>query len=412
MTKTNERPKPSALHSREKLAGYDRTKLESGVVLLVGAGAAGNNLALHLALVGVGELRIVDPDVIERSNLTRSPLFRSSGTSTKPRAKARDLASAFVSTSYAEEPVSRYAARKIQAVGRGAFQDVDVVVSAVDRFDARRYLADSTRLLGIPLVEVGFRYPAGHVSVFPNRTAEESCFCCLYPDLPPGGVSCGLYARTAIASGRTPNTQTIAALATSYVAEAVIQALHGAFPLGNAQLAFDVTTGESRTTRISRDRECPGVHRRYDRVEDSSATIKQPLSALLEAAREDAMLRLPQPFILSAPCAHCGAAVDVKVIEHELVEAPTCQRCPDVPQLGGRRLEVLVETTGASPDARRLAKNVGLRPLDIVEIWTGDECRPLRLAGDLSELFSTKTPRRPGNKAAPESMGESETQGE
>lgn len=61
--------------SRERLAGYDPKRMNDSKVLIAGAGALGQNTALNLALSGVGELRIVDRDLFEEHNRTRSPLF-------------------------------------------------------------------------------------------------------------------------------------------------------------------------------------------------------------------------------------------------------------------------------------------------------------------------------------------------
>ena len=59
--------------SRERLAGYDPERINNSTVLIVGAGALGQNTALDLALSGIGEMRIVDRDRFEEHNRTRSP---------------------------------------------------------------------------------------------------------------------------------------------------------------------------------------------------------------------------------------------------------------------------------------------------------------------------------------------------
>ena len=45
------------LFSRERLAGYDPEIMKATRMLIVGAGALGQNTALNLALAGVGEIR-------------------------------------------------------------------------------------------------------------------------------------------------------------------------------------------------------------------------------------------------------------------------------------------------------------------------------------------------------------------
>src|SRR6516162_4202432 len=65
----------SALHSRSILAGYDPERLREGKVLVVGLGALGQNVVQNLALVGVGQLMLVDFDMFEDHNATRSPFY-------------------------------------------------------------------------------------------------------------------------------------------------------------------------------------------------------------------------------------------------------------------------------------------------------------------------------------------------
>ena len=55
---------------------------------MVGAGALGNEVMKNLALVGVGTTYLIDLDVVEPSNLSRSVLFRAEDAG-KPKAGGR-----------------------------------------------------------------------------------------------------------------------------------------------------------------------------------------------------------------------------------------------------------------------------------------------------------------------------------
>src|SRR5690606_37903007 len=116
------------------------------------------NVAQCFALAGVGEVRGIDPDHVEPSNLTRSPLFAGlrGRSETKRFNKAKELALATLALSYADSPVVRYASSLVQGVGLGAFRGSDVIVCGVDNAGARAWIADAARLLGIPMVEAGF----------------------------------------------------------------------------------------------------------------------------------------------------------------------------------------------------------------------------------------------------------------
>ena len=64
-------------YSRLRLIGWwDQEKISNAKILVVGAGALGNEVLKNLALLGVGHVYLIDFDEIQASNLSRSVLFR------------------------------------------------------------------------------------------------------------------------------------------------------------------------------------------------------------------------------------------------------------------------------------------------------------------------------------------------
>src|SRR5437762_13314560 len=60
------------------ISWWDQKKLADAKVLVIGAGALGNEIVKNLALMGVGHVLIADLDRVENSNLSRSVLYRAS----------------------------------------------------------------------------------------------------------------------------------------------------------------------------------------------------------------------------------------------------------------------------------------------------------------------------------------------
>jgi DNA-binding transcriptional regulator YhcF (GntR family) len=60
------------------ISWWEKEKVRDARVMVVGAGALGNEVIKNLALMGVGHIFIVDFDRVEAANLSRSVLFRES----------------------------------------------------------------------------------------------------------------------------------------------------------------------------------------------------------------------------------------------------------------------------------------------------------------------------------------------
>lgn len=57
---------------------WNQNKLKDSKILVAGAGALGNEVLKNLAMLGVGNITIIDFDTVSITNLTRSVLFRES----------------------------------------------------------------------------------------------------------------------------------------------------------------------------------------------------------------------------------------------------------------------------------------------------------------------------------------------
>ena len=61
----------------KKIGTVGQKKLLRSSVLIVGAGGLGSPVAIYLAALGIGNIGIIDKDVVETSNLSRQIIFSS-----------------------------------------------------------------------------------------------------------------------------------------------------------------------------------------------------------------------------------------------------------------------------------------------------------------------------------------------
>src|SRR5438105_13416304 len=72
-----DRAEPEGRFARcELMSWWDQERLARARVLVIGAGALGNEILKNLALLGIGNVFVADLDTVANSNLSRSVLFR------------------------------------------------------------------------------------------------------------------------------------------------------------------------------------------------------------------------------------------------------------------------------------------------------------------------------------------------
>ncbi len=228
------------------LAGQQ--KLEQARILMVGAGGLGSPAAFYLAAAGIGLLRLVDDDVVDRSNLQRQVLH------TEARIGLAKVASAAISLAALNPRVridavqARVNADNVDAL----LADVDVVIDGADNFPTRYLLSDACVRLGKPLVYGAVQRFAGQATVFDagRLRGESPCYRCLFPE-PPG-------------EGEAPNCAQAGVLGVLpgiigliQASEAIKLVLGLGDSLSGRLLQFDALAMRFHETRLSPDPACP-----------------------------------------------------------------------------------------------------------------------------------------------------------
>ncbi|KAI9153966.1 hypothetical protein LWI28_019105 [Acer negundo] len=135
-------------------------KMEEAKVYIVGSGALGCEFLKNLALMGVscgnqGKLTITDDDVIEKSNLSRQFLFRDWNIG-QAKSTVAASAAALINPLLKIEALQNRANQESENVFDDTFwENLNVVVNALDNVNARLYIDQRCLYFQKPLLESG-----------------------------------------------------------------------------------------------------------------------------------------------------------------------------------------------------------------------------------------------------------------
>ena len=155
-------------------------RLANARVVIVGAGGLGCPVALYLAAAGIGEIRLVDGDVVDRTNLNRQVLHTERDVG---RAKVESAAEKI----RAQNPEIAVAATRVTLDEGNAARlagGANLIVDATDNFAARYILNRVALRNSVPLVHGAVRgFDGQATTIIPGKTA---CLECIFPVAPPG----------------------------------------------------------------------------------------------------------------------------------------------------------------------------------------------------------------------------------
>ena len=224
--------------------GYEgQLKLKSAKVCVVGVGGLGNPIITRLVAMGIGNIRIVDRDVVELSNLHRQTMFDESDIGqVKVEAAAKKLKKMNSDVLIEALPVSVNDYTALDVV-----EGCDVVIDALDSVNARYSLNKACVAKKIPFVTGAAVGISGQAfTILPYQTA---CYHCLFPALDENSMP------TCSTEGVHPSILSI--IGGIEVAEAV-KIIVGKKPnLANKLLYVDLDNMEFNSSTFSKVQECP-----------------------------------------------------------------------------------------------------------------------------------------------------------
>lgn len=159
--------------------------LGNATVLIVGCGGLGCPVALYLAAAGVGNLRLVDDDKIERSNLPRQIAYAEHDVG---KYKA-DLLCAALQARNSAVTVESVTERFNDETASELLKGVQMVIDGSDSRATRALIDSYTARLGLPWVMGAAVQMSGQNMVF-DAMREHGCYHCIAPEHTDVGGSC------------------------------------------------------------------------------------------------------------------------------------------------------------------------------------------------------------------------------
>ncbi len=389
-------PAPSALsvsdagtedrYSRLKLIGWwDQRRLAAARVVVVGAGALGNEILKNLALVGVGRIAVIDMDRVELSNLSRSVLFRASDAGEyKAAAAARAVREL--------NPDCRCLAVTANAaydVGLGLFRWADLIIAGLDNREARLAVNRAAWQAGRPWIDGAIERLQGTARVF--LPPDGPCYeCTMGPadwEMLERRRSCALLRRDEMAEGKVPTTPTASSVIAGIQCQEALKLLHGLPAMAGRGFVFDGQNHDSYMVSYQRKEDCLS-HDSFSPVEETGwsarrTTVGEVLAAARERLGPDAVVDLRADIVSALECPGCARRDEVFRSAGSMTEKDgLCPGC------GARRAPAFLHSFagGEGADGRTLAQ-AGIPPFDVLAARSGMDRVFWELSADAPEAL-------------------------
>lgn len=368
------------------IAWWDQQRLERARVLVVGAGALGNEIIKNLALLGVGRVVVADRDRIEMSNLSRSVLFRSADCG---RAKA------VVAAERARELFPAMQVRPVEGnivydLGLGIYRWADVVIGALDNREARVAINQAAAKVGKPWIDGAIERLDGVARVFDPATGP--CYECTMSEVDwkmlAARRSCALLSRDEMEMGRVPTTPTTASVIAGIQVQEAVKMLHGLPTISGRGFVFEGMNHQSYMVDYSRLEDCPS-HDSMTNVETLPGSVMETaVGSFLERVRSDlgpqAVIEVNHDLLSSLTCEACQETRPHFASLGKVTEADG--RCP---KCGAACTPNVYHTLDSSSPLDKTLYELGVPYWDVLAGRCGLEQRYYEFAGDRARVLGS-----------------------
>ncbi len=165
-----------------EVGGKGQKKIGEARVLIVGAGGLGSPIALYLAAAGVGTIGIIDPDIVDLSNLHRQVIHHTADLD-RPKVTSAQEKIAALNPDVKVIPYVEYLNAQNAL---DLFGDYDYIIDGTDNFPVKFLINDAAYFSKKPFIHGGIlRFEGQLFTILPS---ESACYRCIFPEPPPTGI--------------------------------------------------------------------------------------------------------------------------------------------------------------------------------------------------------------------------------
>jgi len=166
----------SDIYDRQKrIGGWDQNKISKSTIMVIGAGATGNEVVKNLVLTGVGKIILIDYDFINFSNLNRCILFNEKAAEQQEyKVDVVKNACEELNPNVEVVPIKE----DINDIDKGLYKQSDVICSCLDNVEARIQANNYAYYFNIPFVDSGIEQFFGTVQAVYSGVKDSACLQC------------------------------------------------------------------------------------------------------------------------------------------------------------------------------------------------------------------------------------------
>jgi adenylyltransferase/sulfurtransferase len=365
---------------------WDQNKIRETKVLVIGAGALGNEILKNLGLLGFRDIVVIDLDRIEESNLSRTVLFRSENVG---EFKANVAARSVVAIS-GESNVRPLVGNVMHDCGLGLFSWSDVILAGLDNREARLWINRCAWKVNRPWIDGAIEGINGVARVFVAGSAP--CYECTLGEtdwkLLEKRMSCNLLTRESNVEGKVPTTPTISSIVAGIQVQEAVKLIHRLPTLAGHGFVFEGLNHSSYRVEYTANADCMSHYTLERIVECPERSSQLTLAALWERGKRDlgtadVTIEFSRDVVDKLVCPKCGEEDERFAPVGSITFAEG--KCPKDDQM--RTVATIHNYSGSEPYGARTLDRLGLPLFDVFTARSSESEIGYLIAGDREEIL-------------------------